>query len=812
MFGRSRKLERAVWTNLPELLLLARTCDGQHIHVTSAGAVADARIQTETDESTCNRNLSSAWAECVSDFAKRRGLRSEPNVLVDVLPSHSRQCALVNKAILGNLPRGKAIPPLMTDFLVSREHVLPPMMSLRELTPGCRLPDSEFFPAGTRLLRFVVDGGVEVCSSKSGDQCMAVLGIPRNPLDFLAEACKLVHPSMQKLRLSPMISAAIDVQLRGGGALLQQRRAAWARDALKLIKELAGDERLLRDEMPVHVQRIMSRKRLLFLQTLLKRSQYPDEQIAMEMASGFPLYGWLTASSVFPKKVRPPTLHESVLKAMAPSITARTMATIKESADPEVDQKLWDATLKEVEEGFLQGPFLPGELGAGAIVSPRFGVTQKSKLRPIDNFSASMVNRAVGLPEKLKVEAIDEVAAVIKEWLRRTGRGCKLVGKTYDLRKAYRQLPIKEDGLHAAWIAVWSPKDAQPRVFRMESLPFGATASVASFLRAAEAIKYIGCHELAFVWTIFFDDFIVVCNEEDADETHRAVQLLFRMLGWELSTDPEKNAPFASSFSALGVVIDLRGSADGFFTISNTERRKCELVERIDAVLEAQSLRPWEAKSLRSRLLFAEAQIFGRTAKLALSELGKVEDSLDWSVGLSSSLEHSLYWLKKHVAEAPPRRVEVQDKPTFLLFLDGACEGGEGQQASIGAVLCDQSGRGIACFGEQLPDDILGMWRQRNIKQLIFQAETMPYLVALFLWHDVLKNACVLVFIDNEAARFAWISGSAHAEDVSRMLRRGAFKESAMNTVPYFCRVPTHSNIADGPSKPPAQVVFVCSS
>ena len=43
--------------------------------------------------------------------------------------------------------------------------------------------------------------------------------------------------------------------------------------------------------------------------------------------------------------------------------------------------------------------------------------------------------------------------------------------------------------------------------------------------------------------------------------------------------------------------------------------------------------------------------------------------------------------------------------------------------------------------------------------------------------------------------------GAARNEDVSRMLRRGAFKEAAMNTVPYFWRAPTHSNIADGPSR-----------
>ena len=94
------------------------------------------------------------------------------------------------------------------------------------------------------------------------------------------------------------------------------------------------------------------------------------------------------------------------------------------------------------------------------------------------------------------------------------------------------------------------------------------------------------------------------------------------------------------------------------------------------------------------------------------------------------------------------------------LFLDGACEGGDGQQASIGGVLCDQSGSGLACLGEDVPSDVLAAWRQRNIKQLIFQAETLPYLVSLFLWREVFKGACVLVFIDNEAARFSRTSGA----------------------------------------------------
>ena len=246
---------------------------------------------------------------------------------------------------------------------------------------------------------------------------------------------------------------------------------------------------------------------------------------------------------------------------------------------------MWEASLKEVDDGFLRGPFDISVLPCNAVVSPRFAIWQKGKLRPIDNFSASNVNSAVGLPEKLKVEAVDEAAAVIKAWIAKAGPGCKLVGKTYDLKKAYRQLPIRKDSLHAAWVAVWNPFANSAQVFQMETLPFGATASVAAFLRAAEALKFLGRAELAFAWCSFFDDFICACNEQDADATDEAVQLFFKLLGWTLSTDPDKTANFGPCFNALGVVFDLSNSANGSFTIG--KRRKAELIERIDEVLDA---------------------------------------------------------------------------------------------------------------------------------------------------------------------------------------------------------------------------------
>lgn len=105
------------------------------------------------------------------------------------------------------------------------------------------------------------------------------------------------------------------------------------------------------------------------------------------------------------------------------------------------------------------------------MISPRFGLRQKSKLRPIDNLTFSGINNTVGLPEKLRVDTIEECAAAIKRWMQLNKSEEGLVGKTYDLRKAYRQLGIKPGELSYAWIGVWSPEDQAPRFFRMEPLP-----------------------------------------------------------------------------------------------------------------------------------------------------------------------------------------------------------------------------------------------------------------------------------------------------------------------------------------------------
>ena len=46
------------------------------------------------------------------------------------------------------------------------------------------------------------------------------------------------------------------------------------------------------------------------------------------------------------------------------------------------------------------------------------------------------VNNAAGVQERFMVDTVDEICAMVKAWMQESGPGLKLVGKTYDMRKA----------------------------------------------------------------------------------------------------------------------------------------------------------------------------------------------------------------------------------------------------------------------------------------------------------------------------------------------------------------------------------------
>jgi len=88
---------------------------------------------------------------------------------------------------------------------------------------------------------------------------------------------------------------------------------------------------------------------------------------------------------------------------------------------------------------------------------------------------------------------VDELTATILVMLRKCGDSAlpNLVGRTFDLKSAYKQFGVDVEHQKTLRIAQRHP-DGGVKFFAVQSLPFGATACVSSFLRIAASIKFIG--------------------------------------------------------------------------------------------------------------------------------------------------------------------------------------------------------------------------------------------------------------------------------------------------------------------------------
>ena len=781
MFGSRRKKLTAIWTCVSELKQLAKTCDDSHDHeawgVTHDGSIATAQ------ECAYDPILCAHWADAIARYAERMGYSAPPATLFDVAPEHLHVKDVANRAILGALPRGNRLPPLLTDFLDVQVVNFQQFPFLQQIQPGARLPDTPHFPKGARLLRFLNDQkGVEI-------------GMPVDPKAYIAQTCKLVHPNLQAVRLSDGMENAIWLHGEKSAVDLRRVRIAWTKSMISMYNQCRDVEERTCVQRPEHMRSVLEGKKFELMTRSLEAIGYSDSSIAAEASEGLPLVGWMKPSGMFAANLWPPELHVDSLVKMAASFSKRAIASVHASHDSELDMDVWTATLDEVKGGTLEGPFEVQDLPQGHVVSPRFGLRQGAKTRPIDNLTASGINSTVGLPERLQVDTIDEVASMIKRFMQVHGSTCKLVGRTYDLRKAYRQLAVGPGHYKFAWIAVWSPVEGRTRLFRMKGLPFGGTASVASFLRVSRALKEKGIRGGALMWSSFFDDFICIAKPEDAGSA----------LGWVLSADPEKDKGFASCFTAFGVEFDLSETHNGVLRIGNTQRRRDELEALVKGFIKAEKLTCTESESLRSRLNFAEGQVFGRSAKLALQAIGSpVRNGRDCEP-LSEEVRFGLRWMLDRIVHAPPRLVTTAWEPTLMLFVDGACEPAPDSEAglvtSVGAILLDCNGKGLKFFGMSLPDEVTNEWGRNGRRQLVFEAEVLPYLLALECWRDLMSKHHVLVFIDNDGARHSWVRGGADSFHAMRMIHKGALLEAHLDVKPFFCRVPTSSNVADGPSR-----------
>ncbi len=113
----------------------------------------------------------------------------------------------------------------------------------------------------------------------------------------------------------------------------------------------------------------------------------------------------------------------------------------------------------------------------------------------------------------------------------------------------------------------------------------------------------------------YFDDFVIFSPPGLASSSQSTLSLMLDIFGWAFQREWPKSDSFSSSVAALGVVFNLDPTSDGRLEVRNTESRLNEAVESLDRIISAQRLSKKDALSLRGRLAFCDAFMFGRLGR-----------------------------------------------------------------------------------------------------------------------------------------------------------------------------------------------------
>ncbi|CAE7606611.1 unnamed protein product [Symbiodinium sp. CCMP2456] len=494
----------------------------------------------------------------------------------------------------------------------------------------------------------------------------------------------------------------------------------------------------------------------------------------------------------------------------------------------EHSDELWQKTLAEVREGFLEGPLTEAELELryGDRWAPvrRFAVIQSSngrrKLRPIDDYSENLVNGSFSYGDKLDLRALDEIIAICRFWIRaHTSQhqffldmevGPPLVGRvhpawkgdswlpklcTFDLHNAYRQFALDPDSRAFSVVALLDPSSAEIGLFEGKALPFGSTASVVHFNRLARLFWRVGL-EVHLFWANFVDDYPVMSPECLAKSSMDTLLILSSLLGFSASVD--KLNPFSHVATMLGVEVDLGSAEEGVIRIKNKEGRSSDVCEVIRACIADGCIKLRDFARVAGRVQFSDAQVMGRAGKLALSELRAASMSHATRFPLGPKEVCAFEFLVNRLSFGAPRVVPclVAPKPV-LIFTDGASET---TGHTVGGVLYLPGDEQPRFFGCEVPSALTRQWSQ-HLKHIIGPVEAYALAVARKVFHNYVSGKFCIFFVDNDAVLMSFIRGNSKSEVFRDLLLSWESCEKNGHSWSYWARVPSASNPSDDPSR-----------
>ena len=762
MYGSARRKHTRLTHNIPTVCRMEASCDGSHRHE-PWGYSNDGWATAE--ETAYPWPLCRRLATLVALHLQNQGLHCPT-------PTFAQQTSQLD-----------AIRQ-QTEFQPSIKG-LPWVSEFKEVR---HIPIKDQIPPNGRLIGTPAVGYI-------ASETMKTIGVHRSPEEFVATALEAKHPGFEADQLPEPMQEAVEFCTSHPEDHVAKTRSEMLRNMISEAETLSRQENDLKNSMSDRRKNVLMKKRLLLFKSLLKQAHSPDESLVDDMCTGFDLTGKLPVSGQFQSKYKPANIPPQALRGVADRARTALLNSIKSSGDPVLDSGVYEATLKEKHKGFLKGPIDASAVPHGGTLTRRFGVHQRDKVRPIDDYKASLVNSAVTQVEVVTLHGVDHIAglgAALLSSLALHNRREKLVGKCWDLASAYKQIPLSDEAYEMdSYIVVYNPHSGQAEIFQQAVLPFGSVASVTAFLRCAVGIWTIGSRLLKLAWTSYFDDFLNLTTEGLTRHTDLCISTFFHLLGWDLSTD--KLVPYDECCKVLGVELVLTKTPTSTFDVRNTQSRVEELTQSINSILNAGRLQRSEAEKLRGRLQFASNQLFGRRFRNCLQELNlHIARNL---CSLSESLENALRLLNHLLSLNAPRTVGIRHTNWFHLYVDASFE--PQGFSGIGGVLFDPHGQCIGFFSKEVDSDLLRDMMEEDQLTAIMELEALAIYVGVELFSSVVSGARLVVFTDNQSAQASLVKCRSNNRRVDSIIKGICSLEEKLGTMCWMERVPSFSNPAD---------------
>ena len=825
--GANRAAKRALLSPLPQMSQLQDFCAGlrQGDQLEFKPKASGSSVTLPSDGHACSMELAMQIMQIVCQslpIACQSVCKPSPTPL----PLNLR-----GSIALGKQPRGRQLPPLVSEFKHLATFALASLPALDDKQK--LLEPFRGLPAGSKLITPLKKRGTAERGDQNQDEkpCLQyTFGVYRSPLEFVREASLLVHPFDLFHALPDIMLVVIFRNLTEGLANVASRRANILKEWTGWAKELAGKERKLHSNLEKGVAAVLVGKRILLMKRIAQALEWPDIAVFDEMVQGFKIVGSQPPSGIFALEPRPACMSVEELESSAKFLRPALLGKVRSSAVDEDLVRLLEVTQDETQhKNWMVGPMSVDHVhdlhGPTWIPVRRFGVWQSSgevrKLRPIDDYAENRVNASFSYLDKLDLRAMDQIvwsAVAITKMANARGEACvrlssgevlrgpvhssllqddawKPLISVLDLASAYKQLALHPSCRIFSIVTLKDPATSKLLCFEGRVLPFGAVASVVHFNRLSRFLQAVGFH-LDLLWGNYFDDYPVVTPAALSQSSMKCMVNLLDLLGFAYSGHKLKD--FASEASVLGVDVDLTRVGELEVLVKNKRSRVEDILNSVQQVMESKSLTFSECSKILGRVQFADSQIMGRAGKLAMCTIRESVRKHETSSQVGDEVLESFHVLVQRLTSGVPRTIPCAEETSpVLVFTDGASEG---CIHTVGGVLIDQCSGPPQIFSGVVPASLTEAWGA-ELKHIIGPVELYAVILARSVWHKILCRRRCIYFVDNNSSMDCLIRGTSASRIFRELLLCFEKLELSGPSWPWFSRVASESNISDKPSR-----------